>query len=75
MLEQIRNIITDYVEIDPMTVTEETSLRSDLGVNSYELMNMIVTIEDTFGVEIPDREFIALQTVGDLIAFIEKNKE
>ena len=75
MIEQFRKIITDYVEIDPMTITEETSLRSDLGVNSYELMNLIVTVEDTFGVEIPDREFVTFQTVGDLIAYIEKNRK
>jgi len=75
MLEKFRKIIVDYVEIDPNEITEETSLRTDLGVNSYELMNMVVTVEQEFGVEIPDRELVTFQTVGDLLKYLENNKK
>ena len=72
MLETIREVICRFVDIDPNTLTEDTNIRSELGLNSLELINIAVTIEDEFDVEIPDREVGNIETLGDAIAIIEK---
>lgn len=72
MLERLRKVICEYANIAPESVTEETNIRTELGLNSLELINMAVAIEDEFGVEIPDREALGIETVKDTIALIEK---
>ena len=72
MLEKLREVICRYVEIDPNTLTEDTNIRSELGLNSLELINIAVAIEDEFDVEIPDREVGNIETLGDAIKIIEK---
>ena len=72
MLERIREVICRFVELDPETLTEETNIRSELGLNSLELINIAVSIEDEFDVEIPDREVSNLETLGDAIRIIQK---
>ncbi|MBQ8503916.1 MAG: acyl carrier protein [Clostridia bacterium] len=75
MLETLRSVICRYVDIDPNTLTEETNIRSELGLNSLELINIAVAIEDEFDVEIPDREVANIETLGDAIKVIEKYLE
>lgn len=75
MLDRIREVICRYVSIDPESLTEETNIRSDLGLNSLELINIAVAIEDEFDVEIPDREVGNLETLGDAIKIIQKYME
>ena len=75
MLETLREVICRYVDIDPNTLTEETNIRSELGLNSLELINIAVAIEDEFDVEIPDREVGNIETLGDAIKIIEKYME
>lgn len=72
MPETIREVICRFVDIDPNTLTEDTNIRSELGLNSLELINIAVAIEDEFDVEIPDREVGNIETLGDAIAIIEK---
>ena len=72
MLEKIREVICRFVDIDPNTLTEETNIRSELGLNSLELINIAVAIEDEFDVEIPDREVGNIETLGDAIEIIKK---
>ena len=72
MLETLREVICRFVEIDLATLTEETNIRSELGLNSLELINIAVAIEDEFDVEIPDREVGNIETLGDAIKVIEK---
>ena len=75
MLERIRNIICEFVDIDPEEITLETNIRKDLGLNSLELVNLAVEIEEEFDVEIPDREAMGLETVEDAIRIIEEYME
>lgn len=75
MLETLREVICRYVDIDPAKLTEDTNIRSELGLNSLELINIAVAIEDEFDVEIPDREVGNIETLGDAIKVIEKYME
>ena len=72
MLETLREVICRFVEIDPEKLTEDTNIRSELGLNSLELINIAVAIEDEFDVEIPDREVANIETLGDAIKIIEQ---
>ena len=71
MLDRIRKIICEFVDIKPEDITLETNIRTDLGLNSLELVNLAVEIEEEFDVEIPDREAMGLETVADAIRVIE----
>lgn len=72
MLDQLRKVICEYADIKPEDITPETNIRTDLGLNSLELVNMAVAIEDEFGVEIPDREALGIETVADTMELIKK---
>lgn len=71
MLEKLREIICEFVNIDPNDITEDTNIRSDLGLNSLELVNLAVAIENEFDLEIPDREVEGIETIGDVMKLLE----
>ena len=70
MLERIKNIICDYVEIEPEAVTESASLRNDIGASSFDLMNIAVAVEREFRVSLPDSKIPTVKTVGDILALL-----
>ncbi len=72
MLEKLIEVICRYVDIDPSKLSAETNIRSELGLNSLELVNIAVAIEDEFDIEIPDREVMNIETLADAVAIIEK---
>ena len=72
MLEKVIEVICRYVDIDPAMLNENTNIRSELGLNSLELVNIAVAIEDEFDVEIPDREVMNIETLADAVKIIEK---
>lgn len=74
MLDKLRTIICEYVEMDPASITPDTNIRSDLGLNSLELVNLAVAIEDSFGLEIADRDVVGIETVRDVIELIENQE-
>lgn len=75
MLEKLREIICEFVDMDPAEITPDTNIRTDLGLNSLELVNLAVEIEEAFEVEIPDREAMDLATVQDAMDIIEKYQD
>ena len=70
MLEKIKDIICDYVEIEPEAVTESASLRNDIGASSFDLMNIAVAVEREFRVSLPDSKIPTVKTVGDILALL-----
>lgn len=75
MLERLKKLICQYANVNPDEITGETNIRSDLGLNSLELVNLAVAIEDEFDVEIPDRAVAGIETVDDVIALLEEYVE
>ena len=71
MLETLKEIITMYADIDPDEINENSSLRSDLGLNSLVLRNMIVEVEDHYDIEIPEEDIMNFDTIGDVIEYLE----
>lgn len=72
MLERLREIISRYVELDSVTITEESRFMEDLGFNSYDFMAMVGEIEEIFDIEVSEREVVKVKTVGQAIAYIEQ---
>lgn len=65
MLEELREIICEYVDVKPEQVTEEARFIEDLGFNSYDFMSMVGQIEEQFDIEVEEREVINIKTVED----------
>ena len=72
MLDKLREIITNYSEVDEENITGDTDLRVDLGLSSFDLVNIAVECEKVFGTNIPDRDLASMNSVGDMLDFIEQ---
>ncbi len=70
-LELIKDIICEYVEVDPEEIKEESSLRYDLGASSFDLMNIGGAIEEEFDIKINASSLTKIKNVGDLVAFLD----
>ncbi len=71
MLEKFADIISQQLHVAPGTViTEETSFKQDLRADSFELMELVMALEDEFGLKIEDDEFENFETVGDVLEYI-----
>lgn len=73
MLQEIIEIICEYVEIEPEEITAESSLRNDIGATSFDLMNIAVAIEEAYAVSVPDHILPRIKTVGDIMSLLDKN--
>ena len=75
MFEKIRSIISEQLSIDDVdTITLDTSLTEDLEADSLDAVEVIMALEDEFGIEIPDEEAEHFKTIGDICKSIENNK-
>ena len=72
MLEKIREIIADQLNIEADTITEETAFKEDLGVDSLDLFELVMAFEEEYGVSIPSEELENMATVGDVIRYIQE---
>lgn len=75
MLEQMREIIVQYVEAKPEDITPEARFIEDLHFNSYDFMSLLGELEEKLGVTVDEQEVLELHTVGDAIAYLEKLKK
>ena len=71
MLEKLANLLYEQTDDNSVEITRETVLLADLGLNSFDLVNLICVAEDEFDIEIPDRIIGTFKTVGDVIDYIE----
>ncbi len=74
IFENVRDALAKQFEIDPETITMDTSIIDDLGADSLDTVELIMEFEREFGISIPDNEAEKISTVGDAIAYIEANK-
>lgn len=74
MFEEMKELIAEGLNIDESRITEEASFKDDLGADSLDLFELVMSLEDKYGVEIPSEELEKLLTVGDVIKYIEEHK-
>ena len=73
VLEKVKAILAAQFDVEEDKVTADTDLQKDLGADSLDLVDLLMSIEDEFGVEVPDDEIENIKTVGSLVSYIEAN--
>lgn len=69
--EKVRNIICDQLAVEPEKVTMTASFIEDLGADSLDIVELVMTMEEEFDLEIPDEEAEKLRAVGDVVKYIQ----
>ena len=72
--ERVKKIVVEHLGVEADKVTAEASFIDDLGADSLDVVEMLVTIEDEFNITVEDEEIENIKTIGDLVKFIEANK-
>ncbi len=72
MLERIVEIIREQLNIDDVDITEDTSFKDDLGVDSLDLLELVMAFEEEYNIELNPEELEGISTVGDIMEFIKK---
>lgn len=73
VFEKIKAILAEQLEADEEEMTMETKIADDLGADSLDVVELLMSIEDEFEVEIPDEEIENLKTIGDVVEYIQNN--
>lgn len=73
MLEKIRAILSEQLEIDPEEVVPEASFKDDLGIDSLDLFELVMSLEEEYDFEIPAEDLSSLNTIGDVISYLQEN--
>ncbi len=72
--EQVKNVLTEQLGIDEGQITEEASFQEDLDADSLDLVELIMELEDQFGVKISDEDAQGIQTVGQAVDYISSHQ-
>jgi len=73
VLEKVKVILAEQFDIDEDSLQNDTDLQDDLGADSLDVVDLLMSIEDEFEIEIPDEEIENIRTVGELVNYIESN--
>ncbi|HBM97995.1 MAG TPA: acyl carrier protein [Ruminococcus sp.] len=71
VLEKVKSILAEQFDVEEEKITAETDLQEDLGADSLDVVDLLMSIEDEFEVEVPDEEIENIKTVGSLVSYIE----
>ena len=70
IFEKVRDIICEQFDLEPDQVTENTLLKEDLDADSLDLVDLVMSFEDEFQIEVPEEEVRNIKTVGDIVKYI-----
>ena len=70
--EKVKDIIVEQLGVNPEQVTPQASFIEDLGADSLDIVELVMAFEEEFSVEVPDEDAEKLQTVGDVVKYIEE---
>lgn len=73
VLEKVKMILAEQLEVEEDTITTETDIQDDLSADSLDVVDLIMSLEDEFEIEVPDEDIENLRTVGALVAYIESH--
>ncbi len=71
--DKIKTILAEQLDVEADTLTMETDIAKDLNADSLDVVEILMSLEDEFDVEIPDEEIENIKTIGDLVEYIENN--
>ena len=73
--ERIRGFLAEQLSIDDIdSITLESNLIEDFDADSLDVVDMVMTLEDEFGIEIPDEAISEMRTIGDVVRYVDANK-
>ena len=72
LFETVKENLAKQFEIDPETITMDTNLIDDLGADSLDVVELIMSLEDSFGITISDDDAAKLSTVGAIVEYLER---
>jgi acyl carrier protein len=73
VFEKLRDIICEQLEVEAENVTMESNIMDDFDADSLDLVDIVMSVEDEFEVEVPEDAVEKMKTVGDVVKFIEEN--
>ena len=71
VLEKVKAILAEQFDVEEDSLTPESNIMEDLGADSLDVVDLLMTLEDEFDVEIPDEEIENIRTIGTLVKYIE----
>jgi acyl carrier protein len=74
VFEKVKDLIVEQLDVDPEMVTMDTDFMKDLEADSLDAVEIILGVEDEYGIEIPDEVAENFTNVGDIVRYIESNK-
>ena len=74
VFEKEKRIVADQLDVEEEKVTAEASITEDLGADSLDVVDLVMSIEEEFDIEIPDEAVENIKTVGDIVSYIESNQ-
>ena len=74
-LEKVTDIIAKQLSVKPEEIKSASNIAEELGADSLDLVEILMSLEDEFGISIPDEAIPEIKTIKDVVAFIEKNKK
>ena len=73
VFEKMKKILSEQLDADIDSITLDTDIQDDLGADSLDVVEMLMSIEDEFEIEIPDEKIESLKTVGQVVEYIQEN--
>ena len=71
MFEQVKEILARQLRVSPDKVTMDAQIKRDLGADSVDILQLLMRLEDDYGIVIPDQELAKFETVGDVVNFLD----
>ena len=73
VFERVRAIMSNQLDVDEDRITMESDIAEDFDADSLDLVDLVMSLEDEFGIEMPDEQVENFRTVGDVVRYIEDN--
>ena len=71
--QRVKDIVVEQLGVKPEQVTPQAKFIEDLGADSLDTVELVMALEEEFGIEVPDEQAEKLQSVGDVIKYVEEN--
>ena len=74
MFEEVKTILKEQLRLGDIEIRPESKISEDLGADSLDILQLLMTIEEEHGIVIPDEELASFETVQDIVDYLEKNQ-